>query len=112
MAETKAFQIELDIKSGRFDPTLRADKVQLPSRKQLLVVELFSKLIQYKAKRVAPDTLDKYRALLKCLKQSFGNCSSNEVDLNKAEKFMDWYSSQKLSQNVIKGSIPKVQKDR
>ena len=46
VAQAKAFQLELDIKLGYFDPTLRAYKVKLPSRNRLLVVDLFNKFIQ------------------------------------------------------------------
>ena len=64
VADAKASQIELDIMSGHFDPTLRAYKVQLPNRSQLTAASLFNKFIQYKAKTIAPATLDKYRGLL------------------------------------------------
>ena len=102
VAEAKAFQIELDIKSGHFDPTLKVYKGKLPSRNRLLVIDLFNKFNQHKAKKVAPTTLDKYRALLNCLEQYFKNCSVAEVNIDKAEKFADWYSVQNLTKGVIK----------
>ena len=40
VAEAKASQIELDMMSGHFDPTLRAYKLQLPNRSQLSVTGL------------------------------------------------------------------------
>lgn len=52
VAEAKASQIELDMMSGHFDPTLRAYKLQLPSRSHLTVTGLFNKFIQHKSKTV------------------------------------------------------------
>ena len=64
VAEAKASQIELDIVSGHFDPTLRRYKDSSFHQSQLTVKALFENFIQYKAKTVVPATLDKYRALL------------------------------------------------
>lgn len=75
VAEAKASQIELDMMSGHFDPTLRAYKLQLPNRSQLSVTGLFNKFIQHKAKTVASATLDKYRGLLNYLEEFFKGCS-------------------------------------
>ena len=76
--------------------------MQLPNRSQLTATSLFNKFIQYKAKTIAPATLDKYRGLLGYVEQFFGNCSAAEVNLNEAEKFTDWYNSQNLSKVVIR----------
>ncbi|MFQ4137592.1 Arm DNA-binding domain-containing protein [Nodosilinea sp. PGN35] len=54
VAEAKASQIELDMMSGHFDPTLRAYKLQLPNCSQLIVTGLFNKFIQHKSKTVVP----------------------------------------------------------
>lgn len=101
-AEAKASQIELDIMSGHFDPTLKAYKVMLPSQSQLTVKSLFDQFIQYKAKKVVPATLDKYRSLLGYLEKFFGDCLVDAVNLEEAEKFTTWYNSQNLSEVVIR----------
>jgi len=102
VAEAKASQIELDMMSGHFDPTLRAYKLQLPSRSQLSVTGLFKKFIQHKAKTVTSATLDKYRGLLNYLEEFFKGCSVTEVSMAEAEKFTRWYDSQNLSKVVIR----------
>lgn len=102
VAEAKASQIELDIMSGHFDPTLRAYKVILPNQNQLTVKSLFELFIQYKAKKVIPATLDKYRALLGYLDKFFGQRSVASLNLNETEKFTTWYNSQNLSKVVIR----------
>jgi integrase len=102
VAEAKASQIELDMMSGHFDPTLRAYKLQLPSRSQLSVTGLFNKFIQHKAKTVASATLDKYRGLLNYLEEFFKARSVAEVSVTEAEKFTSWYDSQDLSKVVIR----------
>ncbi|WP_026072238.1 tyrosine-type recombinase/integrase [Nodosilinea nodulosa] len=102
VAEAKASQIELDMMSGHFDPTLRAYKLQLPNRSQLTVTGLFNKFIQHKSKTVVSATLDKYRGLLNYLEEFFKTRSVAEVSVAEAEKFSSWYDSQDLSKVVIR----------
>jgi integrase len=105
VATAKATQIELDILSGHFDPTLKRYKAELHSHIETAVTELFEEFIQYKSKTVTAATLDKYRGLLKYLWEFFGDRSISEVGLNEAERFTAWYDSQKLSKVVIRERI-------
>lgn len=102
IAEAKATQIELDLKSGHFDPTLRAYKLYFQSYSQIEVVEVFNKFIQHKSKTVTSTTLDKYRALSACLRDYFKDQSASSIGVTEAEKFTDWYNSHNLSKEVIK----------
>jgi integrase len=97
IAEAKATKIELDLKSGHFDPTLKVYKLQSQGYGQLGVVDLFNRFIQYKAKTVASATLDKYHALSACLKDYFKEKPALSIGVTEVEKFTDWYNSQKLS---------------
>ena len=105
VAEMKAAQIELDIKSGHFDPTLKAYKAPKTEQNQLTVVELFEQFIRYKSKRVATATLDKYRALLGTLKDFFKSKAATDIALGEAEKFTAWYDAHELTKEVIKERI-------
>ena len=102
LAEAKATQIELDIKSGHFDQTLKAYQLQTVTQYQLRVVELFDNFIQHKAKTVASATLDKYRSLSVCLGNYFKDRQAVSIGITEAEKFADWYNCQNLSKVVIK----------
>lgn len=105
VAAAKATQIELDILSGHFDPTLKRYKIELRNHLQTSVPELFEEFIQFKSKTVTEATLDKYRGLLKYLREFFGDRSISETDLDEAERFTDWYNSQNLSKVVIRERI-------
>ena len=102
VAEAKASQIELDIVSGHFDPTLRRYKDSSFHQSQLTVKALFENFIEYKAKTVVPATLDKYRALLDYLDKFFGDTLVIGVNINEAEKFTSWFNAQNLSKVVIR----------
>ena len=105
VAEMKATQIELDIKSGHFDPSLKAYKTPQIALSRLTVVELFEQFIQHKAKRVSPATLDKYRALSRSLKEFFKSRAAIDITAREAEKFTAWYDTQDLTKEVIRERI-------
>ncbi|MEM1368618.1 MAG: tyrosine-type recombinase/integrase [Cyanobacteria bacterium P01_H01_bin.15] len=102
VAEAKAAQIELDIKAGHFDRTLKTYRPDNSTESSLTAIALFEKFIQHKAKTVAPNTLDKYRALLSSLKEHFGQKHGVQLSEREVEKFTAWYQSQSLSKTVIK----------
>lgn len=102
LAEAQATRIELDIKSGHFDLTLKSYKVQSRPSGREGVVELFEAFIEHKSKSVTASTLDKYRALLSSLKEYFKERPAAGVGIAEAEKFTDWYNSKNLAKEVIK----------
>ncbi|MFM7450179.1 MAG: tyrosine-type recombinase/integrase, partial [Leptolyngbyaceae cyanobacterium] len=102
VAEMKATQIELDIKSGHFDPSLKAYKAPQKALNKLTVVELFEQFMQHKAKRVASATLDKYRALSGTLKDFFKSRAAADITAGEVEKFIAWYDTHDLTKEVIK----------
>jgi len=61
VAAAKVTQIELDILSGHFDPTLKRYKMELRSHLQTSMPELFEEFIEFKSKTVTEANLDKYR---------------------------------------------------
>ncbi|MGA9382192.1 MAG: tyrosine-type recombinase/integrase [Phormidium sp.] len=86
-AEIKARQIELDIASNNFDPTLLKYK---PTRQEAItVVELYEKFVTWKKSRIAPGTLTKYEGLRSHLSIYFKNRIAVLSELE-AEKFRDW----------------------
>jgi integrase len=96
LAEAKATQIEWDILSGNFDPTLAKYRIQpklfkeAPEVKPLSVVELFGEFIEHKSQDLDRRTLEKYRALESRLAQFFKKTISSEVTEPTARKFLDF----------------------
>ncbi len=95
VAEIKARQIELDIASNNFDPTLIKYKNDR-QRAELSAVALFERFAEYKRKRVEGRTLEKYTALAKHLQAFFGIRNSGDVGTPQAEQFRD-YLAQRLA---------------
>lgn len=88
VAQLRARQIELDMACDNFDPTLA--KYKNAGRPQAMpVAELFAKFIDYKAKRLEQQSLNKYRSLLNLIGEFFGNKSA-DVPEREAEKFQAW----------------------
>lgn len=87
VAEMRARQIELDISSGNFDRTLSKYKPKSQQPATLTVCDLFSRFTEFKAKRVDPRTLEKYRAMAGHLSQYFGARAAGEVGEEQADKF-------------------------
>lgn len=77
VAYQKARQIELDIVSGNFDPTLKKYKPQRISQKSTFgnVAGLFEKFMkeEQKTKRLYKATLCRYEAILRHLERYFQN---------------------------------------
>jgi len=94
-AEGKARQIELDIASSNFDPTLKKYKTeQQVKRSQLQVTELFEKFMVEKAKSIYKRSLEKYQATLGYLQKYFKDKQASTVTVILAEKFSEWLCGQ------------------
>jgi len=95
-AEQKALQIQGDMATGNFDPTLvkykPLDKVaKLCERASAIAVTvLFERFIAYKQSQVDSRTLEKYRGLLKLLAQYFKDKSAAAVTEAIALSFKEW----------------------
>ncbi|MBT9318041.1 tyrosine-type recombinase/integrase [Leptothoe spongobia] len=87
VAKRRASQIKLDMLSGHFDKTLDRYRSDRPPSEGLGAVELFEKFIEWKAQRVQPRTLDKYRGLVTWLREFFGNRTADE---DSATEFLGW----------------------
>ena len=57
-ASIKASQIELDMASGNFDPSLVKYKPQ--KQESISVSQLFDQFVEYKRRKIEPATLAKY----------------------------------------------------
>ncbi len=74
VAQQRANQIRLDIVSGNYDPTLAKYKTDRSQQAQDIgAVDLFERFIEWKAKRVQPRTLEKYRGLVTWLRDYCGD---------------------------------------
>lgn len=92
MAEVKAKQIEGDIATGNFDPTLAKYKPEQSMTSSIKATELFEKFIRHKGKQVYKQTLAKYKALLGYIKQFFRDKVATGLDEAQAGQFKDWLS--------------------
>ena len=90
VAELRARQIELDMISSNFDPTLEKYKPVSQKRSQATVVELFERFVEYKSKRVYERTLAKYKGLLGQIREYFKNKSADAIADKQAESFIEW----------------------
>lgn len=100
VAQAKATQLELDMASGNFDPSLSKYKPQGGTAKSapMTVVGLFEGFMAFKAKTVQENTLAGYRSALKYLRQFFGEQrSAQRVGSAEAEEFVGWFLKQDLS---------------
>ncbi|MGG6269168.1 Arm DNA-binding domain-containing protein [Leptolyngbya sp. AN03gr2] len=113
IAQQTATQIELDIKSGHFDPTLARYKPQkqaeIEQSPQLTVIALFRNFMEYKAKEVTPKTMEKYRATCNYLKQHFPNKSVKLLDDRSVEEFVKHQFKQGLSKNQVKRRLQELE---
>jgi len=92
VASIKASQIELDMASGNFDPSLVKYKPQ--KQESISVSELFDRFVEYKRHKIDPDTFVKYTAFQKHVSVFFKNKTSVSVSGSVAEKFRDWLLSE------------------
>ena len=91
VAEQKARQIELDIASSHFDPSLDRYKPQVPTRtKQVSAVALFQKFMDYKAAEIYQRSLEKYKATQTYLQQYFKDKPASAISDREAEQFTEW----------------------
>jgi integrase len=98
VADRKARQIEGDVATGNFDPTLEKYKTQVQQKvSQISVVKLFEQFIAEKAKEVAPKTMEKYRATLGYLQRFFVNESAASLDGDRVDAFVRYMTQNGLS---------------
>ena len=113
MAEAKAQQIELDILSGNFDPTLVKYKPEKQSSQQqvgfLTVPGLFQRFMEHKSKEVSPKTMEKYRATHKYLLHFFPNKPITALGDVAAEEFAASQFSKKLSHDQVKRRLEELE---
>lgn len=91
VAQKLALQIQGDLVTGNFDPTLTKYKPE-PSSSELKpvtvpVVKLVEKYLTYKQQQIESETLDKYRSFLPRIRQYFKEDSLTEKS---AFGFRDW----------------------
>jgi integrase len=97
-ASIKASQIELDMASGNFDPSLVKYKPQ--KQESISVSDLFDQFIEYKRRKIEPATLAKYLGLQKHVSVFFKNKTCVSVSESVAEKFRDWLLSDRSLEPV------------
>jgi integrase len=90
-ASIQASQIELDMASGNFDPSLIKYKPQ--KQESISVSDLFEQFVEYKRRKIEPATLAKYLGLEKHVCAFFKNKTCISVSESVAEKFRDWLLS-------------------
>ncbi|ACK70914.1 integrase family protein [Gloeothece citriformis PCC 7424] len=113
VVQAKAQQIELDIISGNFDPTLtkyKPEKLSQESKADLLTIpSFFESFMEYKAKEVCSKTMEKYRATYNYLLKFFCDQPVNFLDEAVTEKFMNWQFSQGLSPDQVKRRMEELE---
>ncbi|MEP6490801.1 DUF3596 domain-containing protein [Microcoleus vaginatus GB2-A3] len=103
-ASMQASQIELDMASGNFDPSLVKYKPQ--KQESISVSELFEQFVEYKRRKIEPATLAKYLGLQKHVSVFFKNKTCVSVSDSVAEKFRDWLGqTQKLEPVTVRERI-------
>ncbi|GEM_PF-930860 len=113
IAEAKAQQIELDILSGNFDPTLEKYRPEkLPKKEKesdsLTVPKLFSRFMEHKAKEVSPKTMEKYQATYRYLSEFFPNKPIDLLEEATAEDFTNWQLNKGLSAVQVKRRLEEI----
>lgn len=90
VAEQKARQIELDMASNNFDPSLKKYKPQsVAKKKQITAVELFQQYTDYKAAELSQRLLEKYNAAQTYLRRYFKGKPASAISEQEAEQFTD-----------------------
>ena len=98
VAKQKALQIEGDMATGNFDPTLTKYKPEYQKNQDnLSVSKLFQRFMEEKAKEITPKTMEKYEATLGYLKRYFGDQAANKINIEQAEDFALHLKEQQLS---------------
>lgn len=102
VAQIKASQIQLDIASENFDPSLKRYKaLATVEGKSINCDELFRQFIEYKQQFLDPRSLDKYHACLKQIQGFIGDRPAEEIDTSLTFAFSDWLKAQ-LSMGTVK----------
>jgi integrase len=113
LAESKAQQIELDILSYNFDPTLAKYKPQRQVSSHqpdaLSVAGLFQQFMDYKAKSLSAKTMEKYRATYNYLLKFFPNKAIASVTESSAEEFVKWQFGKSLSPDQVKRRMEELE---
>ncbi len=108
-AEQKAKQIELDILSGNFDPSLVKYKPEplMPAQNErnrttqaVTCGYLFDLFIQHKSKTLDPRTLEKYRTIQSLLEKHFKETRADFIGNTAAEGFVKYLSTRNSSQTI------------
>jgi integrase len=95
VAGQKARQIEGDIATGNFDPTLKKYKPEAVLRRsQISAVTLFERFTESKLKYLASATLAKYTAITGYFKQYFKDKPAGAIATQEAEAFTNWLITQ------------------
>jgi integrase len=94
VAEGKARQIEADMATGNFDATLRKYKDEQQSLARISVVDLFSRFLDWKSKRVYASTMVKYKACSYHLNQFFPKRLADSITEKDVDKFRKYFSEQ------------------
>ena len=92
-AEGTAKRIEMDMKSGHYDPSLEKYKSQTntPQKKSITAIALFDKYVEFRKADLALGTQKKYQALRNQLAGLLGNKSATP-QLNDILKVKNWLS--------------------
>ncbi|MFN0318580.1 MAG: tyrosine-type recombinase/integrase [Burkholderiales bacterium] len=90
-AESKARQIELDMASDNFDPSLKKYKSEVHHpHPQLTVVKLFDQFRLQKCKWLSHRSIERYVTVLHYLKEYFNDRTAEQVNVVLAENFATW----------------------
>ncbi|MBN8564118.1 MAG: phage integrase SAM-like domain-containing protein [Leptolyngbya sp. UWPOB_LEPTO1] len=101
LAQMKVADIEQDIKYGMFDPTLFKYRSGKHGNTPIKVYELFERHIEFKSKKLAKQSLDKYYGTLSNLKTYFRERYAGNLTESDCEKFKSWLS-EKLAPITLK----------
>lgn len=109
VAEQKARQIEGDMATGNFDPSLRKYKPEYQQQALCIsAIELFERFMAQKAKEVTPRTMQKYRATLGYLKSFFSDMVAESVKDFCAEEFAQHLKNKGLSLDQCKRRLEEL----
>lgn len=108
VAEQKARQIEGDMATGNFDPSLRKYKPEYQQHQCISVTKLFERFMEQKAKDVTPKTMEKYRATLGYLKRFFKDVAAEAVTSSNSEGFARHLNGEGLAPNQCKRRIEEL----
>jgi integrase len=108
VAEQKARQIEGDMATGNFDPSLRKYKPEYQQHQSISVTKLFERFMEQKAKDVTPKTMEKYRATLVYLKCFFKDVAAESVTSSNSEGFARHLNDEGLAPNQCKRRLEEL----